>query len=73
MFLTKDELVELTGRKQRTKQLKQLNEMQVPYIPDALGWPKVYRGAVESLFCNSARQSKKKGLNLKALSGTVHG
>lgn len=48
IFLSKDELATLTGRKQRNKQLKQLIAMHLPFYPDAFGWPKVLRSVVEN-------------------------
>lgn len=47
-FLTRDEVVELTGRKQRQKQVEQLVVMQIPFILDAFRRPKVLRKAIES-------------------------
>jgi hypothetical protein len=47
IFLTRDEVIELTGRKQRQKQIEQLCFLQLPFVLDALGWPKVLRRAVE--------------------------
>lgn len=47
IFLTRDEVIELTGRKQRLKQIEQLCFLQLPFVLDALGWPKVLRRAVE--------------------------
>lgn len=47
LFLTKDELVQLTGRKQRQKQLQQLGQMHIPFFCDAFGWPKVLRKTID--------------------------
>ena len=47
-FLTRDEVVELTGRKQRQKQVEQLVVMQIPFTLDAFRRPKVLRRAIES-------------------------
>lgn len=74
IFLSKDELVTLTGRKQRNKQLKQLIAMNLPFYPDAFGWPKVLRSVVE----NAATQKNTpypKTINLKKLTsfGGSHG
>ena len=46
-FLTKPEVIELTGRKQKIKQIEQLTLNRIPFTVDAFGWPKVLRRAIE--------------------------
>ena len=50
MFLTRDELRDLTGYKQKSAIAKFLTENRYPWEPDKDGWPKVPRMAVESRF-----------------------
>ncbi|MFM0318153.1 DUF4224 domain-containing protein [Paraburkholderia nemoris] len=47
MFLSSEELVQLTGRKVKTKQIQALRSMAVPFFVNALGQPVVARVAVE--------------------------
>lgn len=47
-FLSKSEIVELTGRKQRQKQIEQLAAMHIVFTIDAFGWPKVLRKTLEA-------------------------
>ncbi|MBN7819333.1 DUF4224 domain-containing protein [Bowmanella yangjiangensis] len=47
MFLTFEEMSELTGRKQKKKQVEQLLLMHIPFSIDALGRPKVLRKVIE--------------------------
>lgn len=66
LFLSAEEVAELTGRKQRQKQLQQLTSMNISYTVDALGWPKVLRQAVEiQLGGASIWQSNQAKTNLK--------
>jgi hypothetical protein len=46
LFLTDDELHELTGRKVRRLQIEQLRRMLIPFHVNALGKPVVARAAV---------------------------
>lgn len=48
MFLSQVEVAELTGRKQRRKQVEQLIFMRIPFTLDAFGWPKVLRQTIEA-------------------------
>lgn len=48
LFLSRDEVAELTGRKQRQLQLKQLVRMRIAFTCDAFGWPKILRKTLES-------------------------
>lgn len=47
-FLSRDEVAELTGRKQRRKQVEQLISMRLPFTLDAFGWPKLLRKTLET-------------------------
>ncbi|MBW9106207.1 DUF4224 domain-containing protein [Paraburkholderia phenoliruptrix] len=47
MFLSTQELVQLTGRKVKAKQIVALRSMGVPFFVNALGQPVVTRAAVE--------------------------
>ncbi len=47
MFLTQEELVELTGRKLKSKQIEQLRTMGVPLFVNAVNAPVVARAAIE--------------------------
>lgn len=50
MFLTKEEVRDLSGYKRRTEQAKWLRENGYPFELDKDGNPKVPRAAVESRF-----------------------
>lgn len=43
---TRDELRELSGRTRRSAVIAWLEGLNVPFVPDADGWPKVLRGAI---------------------------
>lgn len=47
MFLTEDELVELTGYRQPSKQIVHLRAQRIPFHPNKAGHPRVTRAAVE--------------------------
>jgi hypothetical protein len=47
MFLSTEELVQLTARKVKAKQIQALRSMGVPFFVNALGQPVVARVAVE--------------------------
>jgi len=49
MFLSVDELVELTGRRIKGKQIDALRRMGVPFFVNALGKPVVARQSVEGV------------------------
>lgn len=55
LFLDDKEMVELTGRKTKAKQIDALKTMLVPFRINGLGWPVVTRAAV----IGSAAESKK--------------
>ena len=42
-FLSREELLFLTGRKQQSKMIEQLNEMGIPFVTNAHGTPIVRR------------------------------
>ena len=50
MFLTRDELRDLTGYKQKSAIATFLRENKYPFELDKDGWPKVPRLAVETRF-----------------------
>ena len=47
MFLTKDELATLTGRKLKSYQIEALRKMGIPFFVNAIGHPIVARTAIE--------------------------
>lgn len=47
LFLTDDEVAELTGYRQRRKQVEMLKRQRVPYHVNAAGQPKVARAVLE--------------------------
>jgi hypothetical protein len=47
MFLTKEEVTELTGRKTKSKQVEQLRKMPIPFWLNAAGAPIVARSTIE--------------------------
>lgn len=47
MFLTKEELATLTGRKIKSLQIEQLRKMGVPFFVNAVGQAVVARAAIE--------------------------
>lgn len=47
MFLTADELVELTGRKIKSKQIEALRRMGLPFHVNAVGKPVVAAATIE--------------------------
>jgi len=54
MFLTKDEVATLTGRKKRQLQIEQLRKMGIPFWVNAINVPIVARATIEG-------RSEKKG------------
>lgn len=57
-FMTRDELAELTGRKQRAKVAEWLRENGYKFDLAADGWPRVLAAAVEARLMPSARHRK---------------
>lgn len=47
MFLTKEEVAILTGRKVKSKQIEQLRKMILPFWVNAVGVPIVARSTIE--------------------------
>ena len=47
MFLTREELRELTGRARKAAQIDQLRRMGIPYYLNAAGRPVVARAVIE--------------------------
>lgn len=47
VFLNKDDIAILTGRKVRSKQVEQLRKMKIPFWVNAIGAPVVARSAIE--------------------------
>lgn len=47
MFLTKEEVAILTGRKTKSKQVEQLRKMRLPFWASAIGAPIVARSTIE--------------------------
>jgi hypothetical protein len=47
-FLSADELIVLTGRKVKSKQVESLRKMGLPFFVNACGRPVVTRSAVET-------------------------
>ncbi|WP_205994309.1 MULTISPECIES: DUF4224 domain-containing protein [unclassified Pseudoalteromonas] len=65
-FLSKTEVAELTGRKQRQKQIEQLISMHITFTLDAFGWPKVLRKTIETeLGASDSCQIKRGGTTLR--------
>lgn len=48
MFLSKNEIFALTGRKQKSKQVNQLQNQNIPFSIDADGFPIVLKASVEN-------------------------
>lgn len=47
LFLTKDDVADLTGYKQVARQIAHLRNLRIPFFVDRAGRPKVARSAVE--------------------------
>lgn len=61
--LSSEELVEITGRKQRRKQVEQLVRMRIPYELNAIGKPIVLRQWIEARF--SSQSSAKQNISAR--------
>ena len=57
MFLTQEQLVELTGRKRPTAIARQLAVMGIRYAIAADRWPRVMALEVERVFCTPAEKT----------------
>lgn len=58
MFLTDDELSELTGYRQSSKQITMLKRQGVPFHVNAAGHPKVARAVIEGKHVKQHEQTK---------------
>lgn len=65
MFLTPDELAELTDRKFQSGQVQWLREHGVPYVLSAIGRPKVLREEVEKRLLSKPRRKVERGARLE--------
>lgn len=74
MFLTREEIAELTGRKTKSKQIAQLRTMALPFWVNAIGYPIVARSTVEGKPAKASEQQESEKwvpaiLRKKALAG----
>lgn len=46
-YLTRDEVVQQTGRRRAAAQCRALDKRGIPYVLDADGWPQVLRANLE--------------------------
>lgn len=60
MFLTQEEVSELTGRKVKSKQISALAKMGIPYFVNAAGRPIVSRAVIEGTMSVAASLSQPK-------------
>lgn len=60
MFLSKEDMRQLTGRAQRSPQIEALKRMGVPFYVNATGWAIVARSAVEGRAAAPAAPQPKK-------------
>jgi hypothetical protein len=58
MFLTQEDLVVLTGRKVKSKQIEALRRMGLPFHVNACGKPVVARSTIEGRRESAATKSK---------------
>lgn len=65
MFMTQEEVVELTGRVRASAQIRWLDEHLFGYVVGADGRPKVLREIVLSRLGASRQQKKEPKLNLR--------
>lgn len=59
MFMTSDELAELTGYRQPSKQVAMLRRQGVPFHVNAAGHPKVARAIIERSSSNETHKPQK--------------
>lgn len=59
MFLTPDEIADLTGYRQASKQITMLNKQGVPFHVNAAGHPKVARAVIEGRYKPSRPEKDK--------------
>lgn len=67
MFLTKEDLTNLTGAKKLTNQVNWLRDQGIKYLVNAAGHPVVAIKHVEEILCNGVKQEKSKDINESAL------
>lgn len=64
MFLTPDELCELSGAKRRSNIQQWLDAQRIPYLIGADGWPRVSRAVVCSRLGESLNPAREPKLHL---------
>lgn len=64
MFMTQEEVADLTGRTRASAQIRWLDEHQLAYVIDANGRPKVLRDVVLSRLGSRQQQKKEPRLRL---------
>lgn len=69
MFLSVEELIILTGRKTRSKQVEALRQMGLPFFVNALGRPVVARATVEGKSSPSQARVRVDGWQPRVLAG----
>ena len=69
MFLSTEELVQLTGRKVKAKQIQALRVMAIPFFVNALGQPVVARAAVEGRGSVSAESTARGSWQPRVVAG----
>ncbi|MEX3954727.1 DUF4224 domain-containing protein [Trinickia sp. EG282A] len=69
MFLSTQELVELTGRKVKAKQIEVLRRMGLPFFVNALGRPVVARAVVEGSLQSSSERAVRASWQPRVVTG----
>lgn len=64
MFLTADELRELTGAKRRATISRWLDDQRIPYLVGVDGWPRVSRVVISARVGESMQASREPRLHL---------
>lgn len=59
MFLSAEDIAELTGRPQKSKQIEALRKMCIPFYVNAVGKPVVARAVVEGRRESAPKPEKK--------------
>ncbi|AWL10817.1 hypothetical protein HMF8227_00310 [Saliniradius amylolyticus] len=68
MFISRDELQELTGYKKKSLQVQQLQDFGIPFEVNRLGAPIVLRSSVEdALSISKSPKRRTHSINLKSL------
>jgi len=68
LFVSRDELQELTGFKKKSLQIKQLSNFGIPFEVNRLGSPVVLRSAIEDTLSGTKLPKKRsKSINLESL------